>query len=246
MYIYFTLSTDGNLEIPLQYNHIVQAMIYDSIDPKLAAFLHKKGYQTGSRVFKLFAFSRLLGTFQIDKNKNLIRFKDKVTLIVSSPVGEFCQSIANGILSKGKLRLGQQEVEVEKMTVEQHNIQEKQVVLKSLSPVVVYSTFLRPDGRKYTCYFQPGETDHELLLEENLRKKHQAFYGTEAPPGKLIVKRLGRGQMRLVKYKDIVIKGYSGRLVLTGPRELLQMAVDAGIGSKNSQGFGCVEMEERR
>ncbi|MGI6553151.1 MAG: CRISPR-associated endoribonuclease Cas6 [Bacillota bacterium] len=242
MHIYLTLSTDGSMEVPLQYNHIVQAMIYDSIDPDLATFLHEKGYQTGSRVFKLFTFSRLLGPFQIDRSNGLIRFKDKITLVISSPFDEFCQSIANGILIKSKLRLGKQEVKVEKMAVQQYIIQKEQVVLKCLSPVVVYSTFFRPDGRKYTCYFQPGETDHELLLEKNLRKKYRAFHRTEAPSGRLTVRKIGRGQMRLVKYKDTVIKGYSGKLALKGPRELLQMAVDAGIGSKNSQGFGCVEI----
>ena len=29
---------------------------------------------------------------------------------------------------------------------------------------------------------------------------------------------------------------------MTGPQPLLQMAVDCGLGSKKSQGFGCVEV----
>jgi len=48
----------------------------------------------------------------------------------------------------------------------------------------------------------------------------------------------------IVKYKDFYVKGYTCRLELEGPRELLQLALDAGIGSKNSQGFGCVELVE--
>jgi len=30
-------------------------------------------------------------------------------------------------------------------------------------------------------------------------------------------------------------------LQLQGPQALLQLALDAGLGSKNSMGFGCVE-----
>jgi len=33
-----------------------------------------------------------------------------------------------------------------------------------------------------------------------------------------------------------------GNILLRGPSALLQLALDAGIGSKNSQGFGCIVM----
>jgi CRISPR-associated endoribonuclease Cas6 len=56
------------------------------------------------------------------------------------------------------------------------------------------------------------------------------------------VEKLGQVKMHVMKYKSTVIKGYSGKLLLTGPKELLQITVDAGLGSKGSQGFGCVEV----
>ncbi|MFZ3132612.1 MAG: CRISPR-associated endoribonuclease Cas6 [Desulfosporosinus sp.] len=42
-----------------------------------------------------------------------------------------------------------------------------------------------------------------------------------------------------------MIKGYSGMMELSGPSQLLQVAIDAGLGSKNSQGCGCLEMMGR-
>lgn len=246
MHIFFSLKSYGMLEIPLQYNHIVQAAIYNAIEPELAAFLHEKGYQSGNRIFKLFVFSRLMGRFDISKEKNMISFNEGIKLIISSPVDEFCQSVANGLLTKGCIRLGNNDVEVEKMMVQQLKVEAEQVVLRTLSPVVAYSTFLRPDGRKYTCYFQPGEPDFDPLIENNLRRKYQAFFGKEAPAGVVKVRRLGQVRQHVMSYKGTVVKGCSGRLAVTGPVELLQMAVDAGIGSKNSQGFGCVEIVERR
>jgi len=242
MHIYFTLQSKGDLEIPIQYNHILQAAIYNAIEPALADFLHEKGYDSGNRKFKLFTFSRLLGKFQILKDKNTIKFTEDIKLVVSSPVEEFCQSIANGMLTKGRIKLGNSYVEVEKMLVKKFEIEKERAVLRTLSPIVVYSTLLRGDGRKYTCYYQPGEPDYDTLVENNLRKKYQAFYREEDPPGKVKVRRLGKGNMSLVYYKKTIIKGFTGKIVLFGPKELLQLAVDAGLGSKNSQGFGCLEV----
>ncbi|HHV44983.1 MAG TPA: hypothetical protein GXX57_10020, partial [Firmicutes bacterium] len=37
-------------------------------------------------------------------------------------------------------------------------------------------------------------------------------------------------------------KGWWGTFRATGPRELLQMGLDAGFGSKNSGGWGCVQL----
>ncbi|MEW6065525.1 CRISPR-associated protein Cas6 [Desulforamulus profundi] len=244
MHLFITLAPQEELELPVHYNHLLQAALYRTIDPALAAFLHDKGYESGSRRFKLFAFSKVNGRFDANKEKNTLRFAGDIVLTVSSPVGDFCQSIANGLLTGGQIRLGTHRVEVKAVTVQQFTVPGDKVILKTLSPVVAYSTFLRPDGRKYTCYFQPGDPDYDSLIENNLRKKYLAFYNQAAPPGTVKVKPMGPVKMNIVNYKGTIIKGYSGRMELTGPKELLQMAVDAGMGNKNSQGFGCVEVVE--
>jgi len=45
-----------------------------------------------------------------------------------------------------------------------------------------------------------------------------------------------------MQYKNTVIKAYSGLITVSGPIEFLQMMVDSGVGSKNSQGFGCIDI----
>jgi CRISPR-associated endoribonuclease Cas6 len=242
MHITLHFKPEDGFEIPLHYNHILQGAIYNAIEPELAAFLHSRGFMSNGRSFKMFTFSRLMGRYQINKYTNSIRFFDDIKVIISSPVNEFCNSVANGILSKRWLDFGKNKVEAEKMLVRQYSVDKQEVKIKTLSPVVAYSTFLRPDGRKYTCYFQPGEPDYDRLISNNLRKKYQAFYNEEAPAGEVKVEKLGQVKMHVMKYKSTVIKGYSGKLLLTGPKELLQIAVDAGLGSKSSQGFGCVEV----
>lgn len=233
---------EGAFEIPLHYNHILQGVIYSAVEPRLAAFLHDRGFISNGRSFKLFTFSRLNGRFEINKEKGSIRFLDEISMTISSPVSEFCNSVANGMLTKRWLDFGGNRVEAKNMIVRQHMVDKQQVRIKSLSPIVVYSTLLRPDGRKYTCYFQPGEPDYNRLISGNLRKKYEAYYNEEAPAGDVKVEKLGQLNMHVMNYKKTVIKGYSGKLLLIGPSGLLQMAIDAGLGSKNSQGFGCVEV----
>lgn len=228
--------------LPIHYNHIAQAAIYNSIDAELAAFLHEKGFLDGKRTFKMFAFSLLRGLFAIDKSQNSIKFTNEIQLTVSSPVDEFCQSLVNTLLTRGYIRLGESEAAVEKVYAQKFKVEKEEVPLWTLSPVVLYSTLLRPDGRKYTCYFQPGEPDYDRLLNSNLQKKYKALFGTEPPAGEVRAKALGRQRMHIINYKGIIIKGYSGKLLLTGPIPLLQLAVDAGLGGKNAQGFGCVEI----
>ncbi|MEA1913641.1 MAG: hypothetical protein U9N06_07465 [candidate division WOR-3 bacterium] len=55
------LPVDENVEIPVNYNYLVQSFIYHNISEKLSVFLHNKGYKYGKRLFKMFTFSRLLG-----------------------------------------------------------------------------------------------------------------------------------------------------------------------------------------
>lgn len=243
IHIKIILNTGNNgIEIPIHYNHIVQGAIYHSIDQELAAFLHNQGFMIDNRNFKMFTFSRLYGRFNINRVRKTITFTGAVRLIVSSPLDEFCNSIVNTLLVKGNMRFAQHYLEVQEVKVFQQEVTGDEVVVRALSPVTVYSTMLRPDGRKYTCYFQPGEPDHEKLLAENLSKKHRIVRNHTIPAKDIKIKAFGEQKLAIVKYKDFVVKGYTGKLRLKGEKALLQTAVDSGLGSKNSQGFGCVEV----
>lgn len=222
----------------------MQGAIYNSIDNKLAAFLHDQGFAAGSRNFKLFTFSRLNGPFRIQKENNSITFSDEMKLVISSPYDDFCQSLVNILLTRGFMFFGKSGVPINKVYLKKMEIEGEKVIVKTLSPIVLYSTLLRSDGRKYTCYFQPGDPDYEQLFTENLKKKYLAIYGRK-PLGEVNVKSLGTQKLRVINYKNFIVKGYSGKLELQGPQELLQIGLDSGLGSKNSQGFGCVEIVEK-
>lgn len=248
MQLTIQLHSTSPISLPIQYNHILQGIIYDSINQELATFLHDQGFQVGKRTFKLFTYSKLYGEYTLQREEGRIVFKSPIQWILSSPVKEFCHSIANGLLFKEQVRFGTNGLEVQDVQVQQPIVEAESIEVTTLSPVVAYSTLTRFDGRPYTCFYQPGDPDFNGIIAENLRKKYLAMHGegAEIPAGEVNVTSVSPVKQSILNYKNTVIKGYSGKLRLAGPRELLQVAVDAGLGSKNSMGFGCVRLVQRR
>jgi len=240
MHITIEFSCEKPVTLPFHYNHIVQGFIYNTIDERLADFLHEKGYGEG-RNFKLFCFSNIIEKAHIKSESGRIIFGRKVSFVISSPVDYFCESFANGLF-KRTLILGENILEVESIKIDRQQINSDIMHIETISPVTAYSTLVKADGRKYTCFFQPGEEDFRRIVEENLRKKYRAFTGREPSQELITIKTLGQTRQHIVLYKGFIIKGYTGRLLMSGPQELLQMALDAGLGGKNSQGFGCVRL----
>ena len=239
MHISINFDTGGwPLDLAIHYNALVQGAIYANINPVLATLLHDHGFPFKGRTFKLFSYSKIIGKYIFNKERSRIVFPEGASLVVTSPVDEICRAMA-GLILKDGFRIGSQEIAVKAIDTEEHIIKSESIELELLSPVVVYSTFTKPDGGKYTCYFQPGEKEFVRLILENLRKKYSACYNTPPPEGEFTVRLLNKPRQNLIIYKSTIVKGYTCKLILSGPRELLQIALDAGLGSKNSQGFGC-------
>ncbi len=241
MQIKISFSSDNNIILPIHYNNIVQAFIYNNIDEDLADFLHNEGYTDKRRKFKLFTFSRILTRGRI--KERYFNFGKKLELIVSSPLERFCKTIGNSMLQKEKLYLGKNDVKVEQIQILNPLAEKNEMIIETLSPIVAYSTFLRPNGSKYTCYFEPVESDFKRIVSENLVRKYNALYNTDLEFDVGIeIESIGKFKMNLTYYKNFLIRGASGRFLIKGNKDLLQLALDAGLGSKNSQGFGCIKI----
>ncbi len=231
-----------SIVLPISYNHIVQAMIYGSLDYKLGDFLHNKGFKNEKRVYKMFTFSRLIGDFHLDRENGQIIFDKAVKLTISSPYNEFNNSIGYKLLSAEKIQLGNNQVTVKELKAEHETVCSEEIKITTLSPIVVYSTLFRADGKKFTYYFNPYEKEFSEITSKNIKNKYKAFYKTDPPEGNVEIKPEGRMKLSVVKYKDYVIKGYSGKFTIKGHKQLLELGISSGLGNKNSQGFGCVQL----
>ncbi|SHK20745.1 CRISPR-associated protein, Cas6 family [Anaerobranca californiensis DSM 14826] len=239
-----SLSAENPLNLPIHYNHILQGFIYDNLaDEIFRSFLHNEGFAYEKRNFKLFTFSKLLGSFAIDKEQGRIIFQSPVKLFVSSPVDKFINEFGRTLIEKETFYLGKNKVKVDRINTNELALDKNEVKIRTLSPIVVYSTVTIYD-KKQTIYHKPGEEGFEILLKENLEKKYTTIFGKKLEEKDFEIKAIypERIKMAIIKYKGTVIKGYSGDFILKGNPELIKLAYDTGLGSKNSQGFGCIEV----
>jgi len=230
--------------LPIHYNEYIQGLIYTHLDVHLAQALHDAGVSDGKRRLKLFTFSRLLGPCRV--RGGWLEPRGALRLVVASPMIPFLESFALHVVTDGTMRLGPARFAVEAVEVEFQPPYRTPVILRALSPIVVYSTLLTADGRKKTYYYAPTEPEFERLVLGNLRRKVRAWSGEDLPEDGASFRpyRVAARDQHIVLYKGTVIKGWTGLYELRAPEPYFRMALDAGLGAKNSQGFGCVEVWE--
>lgn len=245
MQIRLTLANDRPfVEIPIEYNHLVQSCLYSNISRDYGDFLHETGYRlaNNSRKFSMFVFSRIMGESEFLKERKVLRFQNPVQLYISSPMQEFINEIVRIFLKDG-IRIGSEILRIDRVDLEEPKVENNCIKVCTLSPVVAYSTFLRTDGtgRKYTAYFHPGQADFERVVIENLRKKGRLIYGEDTVFEPTTIRHIGSCRRHVATYKrSIIIEAHSGKFELKGDIRLLQTALDAGLGGKGSNGFGFI------
>ncbi|OAG28555.1 CRISPR-associated endoribonuclease Cas6 [Thermodesulfatator autotrophicus] len=240
--------TKEKFSLPVHYNHLVQAFIYSFLDETLAHFYHEKGYTYGKRRFKLFTFSRLLGKKRtFNRKKREITFHGSVKLKVGAVDDRLLESFATHLVRKGSFFLGENFCEVEAVEVEMPVEAKGPVVMRALSPITIHSTLMTPDGRKKTYFYTPFEQEFTQKIFENLERKAKALWGegAELPPlngAYLKPLRVSKKNEAIVKFKDYWIKGWMGLYELNLPEPYFSLAYNAGLGARNSQGFGMIEV----
>ncbi len=235
------------LKVPVHYNHIVQSMIYANVDRALANWIHEEGYRYHKRRFKLFTFSRLLGANRrFDPRTKTIVFKGTLFLKIASVNNDILESLATHFIKRGEITLSNNRCEVMAIEVEAPPRYNSPLLVHALSPIVTYTTFMDPQGRKKTYYYNPREEEFQEQILANLMRKAKALSnGRTIPSLKEAyirpVKITSRNQV-ITLFKGTVIKGWRGIFEIHLPKEYFSLAYDSGLGSKNSQGFGMIEV----
>ncbi|GAB6876613.1 CRISPR-associated endoribonuclease Cas6 [Thermaerobacter litoralis] len=176
----------------------------------------------------------------------IIRFAGSVRLTVSSPYAPVVHAVASRALQLGSLRLGSQVVEVESVRFEELPPITPPVTLRARTPITVYSTVNRPDGSRFTYFFEPRSGEFERLVAENLVRKWEAFTGrTYEGPG-IQIRWRGAARGHVARFRHGIIKGFTGTFEASGDPALIALGLEAGFGSKNAQGFGLCDLEPQR
>ena len=247
MKIKLFFESDSRVFLPAGYFSPVQGLIYNMLDRLSAEWLHSEGFKYEKRRFKLFVFSEINEKGKFVKGKGFY-FPERISFYLASPVHWIIEQIAkNGIMAES-YQLGNNEVKlVEINTYPQHKIDKEKIIIRTLSPIEVHSTLKKPDGSPKTYYYNPKEKEFSELINDNIKKKWKILNKKECNLSlKISPVNTGHLKERTIIVKNNVIKGWKGRFILEGDKELIRLAFDTGLGSRNSLGFGMIEPVKER
>lgn len=235
--VYIGLETP--ISLPLNYNHIVQSIIYRAIGmmPDYAEFLHEEGYSREKRQYKMFQFSQLSGDYYI-QNRQII-FKSYISFEIRSPEPLLIRLLGESFWNQG-IQFGKTLCTDIQMELYDYTIEESEVRIQMKSPLTVYSTDSE-NGQTY--YYHPEEKKFYERINDNFYRKYQAYYGV-SPVYDLKIQKIEEGLPKkfVTKYQGSYITAWYGRYLISGKRKYLDFLYQTGLGSKNAQGFGMFEL----
>lgn len=233
------LNFSGPLMLPLAYNHILQSAVY-SLLPETESFatkMHDTGFTHGLHSYKLFCFGGLSGRHTVTGHQ--ITFYNEVQFKLRAVEYDFLEAAARTLAKRGQMRLLHTAANVKNMTLVLSHIQSDTVHIRMISPVTVHRT----DENRKTIYYAPFESEFALLVDLNFRRKWEAWCGL-APESGVALRPLAvtvRDKC-VTTFKKIYITGYLGEYELHGDPDSLEFLYAAGLGDRNSQGFGMFEV----
>ena len=242
MQLLIELKKIDQFSLPVNYNYLLQSMIYNLLDNKenLSRKIHETGYQIEDKHFKLFTFSLLRGQYKIHGKR--IEFLDKVRFEIRTVDKNILLTIVESLLNLETLRIGQNLVKILNVKIGEKKLTGTSYKIRMISPLVVRST---DADTKKTLYYNPFDTEFKSRIMENFARKYQAYYH-KVPTGRFDIEPINFSLKNkfVTKYKDYLITGWKGEFGIRGDAEVLDFLYQVGLGEKNSMGFGMFVIEE--
>jgi len=227
--------------LPLTYREALQAAIYRHLPRSLGDAVHDGRYWEGRRPVKPFVFSQLAGRVSYRRGEGF-SVDGPVWFRFASPASDLVQALADGLLRSGTVRLCGISFAVREVAALADVSVRSPLVVRALSPITVYRTVER-EGKRYTQYYNPLNREFGELVAANLQRKAEVLGLDPGDPVQVEPLGIGPRSKRLEQYKGTWIEAWAGRYRLSGPEPMLWLALHAGLGAKNSQGFGYIDVE---
>lgn len=241
-----TFEPEGVLTLPLAHHHILQGFIYSvlSNNEAYSRFLHEQGYSAAGSSFKLFTFGPLNRTYKVNSKRKEISFFGEVTFEVRSADFRFSEAFLDGLYANNLFHLGRTNIHITNIDTDASTITQNRIQIRMLSPIVLYHTISTPEGNK-TIYHNPLEDNYETWLNDNLQRKYYSLYhNDDIPHLKFSTISVGSRDKYVTLFKKhTYINGWKGTYQLQAPPHILDFLYYAGLGSKNSEGFGMFEVK---
>lgn len=212
------------------------------------------------RPYKFFVFSRLFfeGRYRI-VNGSIFYEGGPVRLEIASAQEELTVRLSEALFSgANRVEIGGADLGVRDVTAVPRcaAAEFEPILVRALSPITCRSTLYTADGRPKSCFYDPNDSEWPKRILGNLLRKGEALWGREHLErvcGDNCVERSGVKPVRVgakdhrrTRFMGRRIEGYSGLYELKLPRPLFYLALDTGLGERNSMGYGMIEAAEKR
>lgn len=220
--------------LPFSYKYYLQGFIYSCLGESLATEMHDASANYKKRIYKPFTFSNMIGRYEIVHDS--ILFKDVCSFVVSSLHPVFLENIQSFLKNTSSIMINGKEFTVEKVIKQKDYLIDGVLAYNTLSSITVYST----QGGK-TIFYHPTDKEFGFIIKESLKRKYYAFYGKEFE-GFIHIYLFSNIKRSVEKYKDMTYESYRCTLKINTCKEMHELIQNTGLGSKNTAGFGMVEV----
>ena len=249
--------------LPLNYHYPIASHIFRMMRESQRAdssILHTIGY--GANRYKLFTFSDIDVSF-VRKGDRMQLREETASLKVCFHLPETAQQFLKRLLNDSQMTIGDRKswVHFKVQEVSSHLINLKardgemvSMMVKPISPIVVCSAregkshinwlYHSPDEKlfaerikfnwmqKYRVVFAPTTEQFEAM---DRKVKTELEFFSNPPIKRIMTIKEGTAEEHKIRgYKRFGVK-------LTAPKEMIELALNTGLGIKNSIGMGCVE-----
>ena len=236
MQLIITMRRPEKCRVPFNYNHQLQSAIYAKLrEAGYSDFLHDGGYSSSHR-YKAFVFGSLRGKHTVADGHFL--FEDSIKWEVRSPVFAFCDALQQSLENDSRIRLFDAVLPVTDLALGNKHFRDGEYTFAANSPVCVYRT----EENGSTTYFAPTDDAFVRYLLLNYRNKYAAIAGEEPP--ELSISPLPHQRKIVTNFKGTWINSFKGKYVIAGSGKGITFLYNAGLGAKNSQGFGLLDVAE--
>lgn len=245
MRLRITLQAEKELLLPWNYQHHLHGFLYAAVtgeNPEIGVFLHEQGFAKDSHRYKFFVFSKLFPRKARGTEEGLL-VSPPVFWWVSSPLSLFVEALATALLKLEKIPLGKLSFYLEKVEIEAPPAFTGRTLCEMISPLVV-STGVKRGEKLHKVFLSPEDPRFFEIVKENLLRKAQAFGAFTVPKNVVSFEPIGTWYSKLITVQGTNVRGYEGKFFVEGDEELLAFAYDAGLGERNSQGFGMFRIAE--
>lgn len=144
-------------------------------------------------------------------------------------LGDFLEALFTFFFQKGSIQVGSLALPVKEVTVEPLSDFSRRALCKTISPLVV-STGVQKEGKLHKVLLDPQDPRFLTLVWENLWRKAEAFGLQGKEKASFLFSPLGEWHSRLITVQGTQVRGYEGKFLLEGDRDLFLLAYDAGLG----------------